>query len=323
MTRAVRIIRQADVRAALDMTSCIDACEGAFVAYSSGTAELPSVIHLDVPEADGEIHVKAGHLHGARYYAVKVASGFYASEPSAIDGLVIVFDATDGGPVAFLLDGGYLTDLRTGAAGGVAARHLAPERVEVVAVIGTGAQVRQQIDALDRERPGFEEVRVWGRSSAKADACVADLQASLGPGCTIMATSAIGEAVEGADVVITCTAARQPLVYADMLAPGAHVTAVGSDGVGKQELDPDILRRADLLVVDSREQCRSLGELQHALDQVDRAVELGSICAGATPGRSSQASLTVCDLTGLGAQDVAAANVVMSNIGERGDIVNT
>ena len=87
------------------------------------------MIHLDVPEAEGEIHVKAGHLHGAPAYAVKVASGFYAQDPPAIDGLVLVFDATTGAPVAFLLDGGCITDMRTGAAGGVAARWLAPERV--------------------------------------------------------------------------------------------------------------------------------------------------------------------------------------------------
>ena len=93
-----------------------------------------------MPESEGEIHVKAGHLHGAPFYAVKAASGFYGLEPPAIDGLVMAFDARDGSPAAFLLDGGYLTDLRTGAAGGVAARHLAPERVDRVAVIGTGVQ---------------------------------------------------------------------------------------------------------------------------------------------------------------------------------------
>ena len=127
------------------MRGCIEACEKAFIAYSSGSAELPAVIHLDVPESKGEIHVKAGHLHGALYYAVKAASGFYGVEPPVIDGLVMVFDARDGSPAAFLVDGGYLTDLRTGAAGGVAARHLAPEHVERVAVIGTGAQARCQI----------------------------------------------------------------------------------------------------------------------------------------------------------------------------------
>ncbi|HEY6567868.1 MAG TPA: ornithine cyclodeaminase family protein [Actinomycetota bacterium] len=321
MNRSVRILREGDVRAALDMASCIDACERAFASYSTGAAELPSVIHLDVPESQGEIHVKAGHLHGEPYYAVKVASGFYAAEPPAIDGLVMVFDAKDGAPAAFLLDGGYITDLRTGAAGGVAARHLAPERVDVVAVIGTGGQARQQIDALALVRPGFTQVRVWGRDEEHTRSCAGDLQGRLGESCVVSPRDTVADAVEDADVVITCTASREPLVSAAMLSPGAHVTALGSDGIGKHELDPEILRRADVLVVDSRSQCLTLGELQHAPAQADRAVELGSICAGVHEGRTSAQQLTVCDLTGLGVQDVAAANVVMARAGDRGDTV--
>ena len=317
----VRILRADDVRAAIGMRACIDACERAFAAYSAGAAELPGVIHLDVPEARGEIHVKAGHLHGSPYYAVKAASGFYGLEPPAIDGLVTVFDAHDGSPAAFLLDGGYLTDLRTGAAGGVAARHLAPERVERVAVIGTGAQARYQVEALAEVRPGFSAVRVWGRNPTHAQQAVEDLQTLLGDDCAVKYLGSPREAVEGADVVITCTAAREPLVEAAWLASGAHVTAVGSDGPGKQELDPQILRDADVLAVDSVEQCSVLGELQHAGDQAGRAAELGAICDGAVAGRTEVGQLTVCDLTGVGVQDVAAANEVMRAVGERGETI--
>lgn len=303
------------------MRACIEACERAFVAYSTGSAELPAVIHLDVAESKGEIHVKAGHLHGAPYYAVKAASGFYGVEPAAIDGLVVVFDARDGSPAAFLLDGGYLTDLRTGAAGGVAARHLAPERVERVAVIGTGGQARYQLDALAEVRPGFTHVRVWGRNAERAARTADDLQARVDADCSVTSVPSVQEAVEGAEVVITCTAALEPLVEAAWLAPGAHVTAVGSDGLGKQELAPEVLRRSDVLVVDSREQCSRLGELQHALEQAERAVELGTICAGEAPGRTGEGQLTVCDLTGVGVQDVAAANAVMVAVGERGEVI--
>jgi ornithine cyclodeaminase len=321
MREPVRILREAEVRSALDMASCIDACEAAFLAYSGGRAELPAVIHLDVPEAEGEIHVKAGHLHGSPYYAVKVASGFYRQVPAAIDGLVLAFDARDGSPAAFLLDNGFVTDQRTGAAGGVAARWLAPSHVGTVAVIGTGIQARKQMEALREVRPDVREVRVWGRVPDRAAACVADLQAMLGDGCAVRAASEIAEAVAGAGVVITCTASRAPLVERAWLAPGAHVTALGSDGVGKQELDPQILRDADVLAVDSREQCARLGELQHAPDQIERAVELGSVIAGEVAGRAGPDQLTVCDLTGLGAQDVAAANVVMARAGGSGDTI--
>ena len=301
----VRILRADDVRAALPMQACIEAVQDAFVAYSAGRAELPSVIHLDVPEAKGEIHVKAGHIHGAPAYAVKVASGFYAEDPAAIDGLVLVFDATTGAPVAFLLDGGVLTDTRTGAAGGVAARWLAPARVDVVAVIGTGIQARRQVEALRCVRPELGEIRVWGRDMERAMRAAHDIGA--------MVAESVQEAVAGANVVLTCTASREPLVDAAWVEPGAHITAVGSDGDGKQELDPELLRRADIVAVDSSDQCRRLGELQHALDQADRAIELGRICAEEVPGRTDEAQLTICDLTGVGVQDVAAANAVLAN----------
>lgn len=310
MSPTVRILDREDVIATLDMAAYVDAVEAAFVAYSSGRAELPGVIHLDVPEARGEIHVKAGHLHGSPAYAVKVASGFYGTDQAVIDGLVMVFDAASGAPLAFLLDGGYLTDLRTGAAGGVAARHLAPEIVASVAVIGTGIQSRKQVEALKVVRPGELEIRVWGRNAEHTEATAADVGG--------VAVATIEEAVVGADVVITCTASREPLVMADWLKPGALITAVGSDGEGKQELDPEIMKRADLIVVDSLDQCSRLGELQHAPDQGERAVELGLICAGSSPGRTSEEQTIVCDLTGVGVQDVAAANAALANAGDAG-----
>src|SRR5512132_3109360 len=144
----VLLLREPEVRAALDVPSLIEAMGRAFDAYSSGRAELPNVIHLEVPEAGGEIHVKAGHLHGAARYAVKVSSGFSATDPPSIDGLVMVFDASTGALAAVLLDGGYVTDARTGAAGGLAASFLAPERIGTVGVLGTGLQARDQLEAL-------------------------------------------------------------------------------------------------------------------------------------------------------------------------------
>ena len=328
MGREVLVLREAEVRSAIDMPTCMDAVERAFAAYSTGAAELPGVIHLDVPEGGGEVHVKAGHLHGEPFYAAKFASGF--SDPSlgtpAVDGMVVVFDARNGAPAALLLDNGYLTDLRTGAAGGVAARWLAPQRVEVVAVIGTGGQVRHQLEALAVARPGYSEVRIWGRNAERASASVEMLRARPGvtEGASFETAETVRAAVDEADVVITCTASRDPLVRAAWLAPGAHVTALGSDGVGKQELDPDVLGRADVVAVDGRDQCARLGELQHALaagvivDPRTDVVELGEIVSGRAGGRTGEGQRTVCDLTGVGVQDVAAAIVVMDAAAREG-----
>jgi ornithine cyclodeaminase/alanine dehydrogenase-like protein (mu-crystallin family) len=329
MPGQVRVLREADVRAALDMRSCIDAVETAFTAYSAGGAELPDVIHLDIPESDGEIHIKAGHLQGARHYALKVASGFPGNDARGLpasDGMVVVFDAETGVPAAILLDHGFITDLRTGAAGGVAARYLAPEDVGAVGVVGTGAQARYQLEALACER-SFRDVRIWGRNADHAGATCEDIAAKpwLPEGCTVTVSDSVPAAVQDADVVITATASRQPLVDADWLAFGAHVTAVGADAPDKQELGASVLGRADLVVADSRAQCARLGEIHHGLDagslEEVEVVELGEITGGRRPGRTSVEDRTVCDLTGVGVQDVAAAALVLQRAGDAGELL--
>ena len=320
----VLVLREDDVRACLDMASCIDVVAAAFASYSGGDAELPGVIHLDIPEHHGEIHVKGGYIHGGDHYAVKFASGFPGNAGLGLtpnDGLVVAFDSATGAPAAFLLDHGYITDQRTGAAGGVAAQHLAREDSAVVTVLGTGLQARYQLDALAVTRP-FAEVRVWGRDLQHALACVEDLRVRSGlpDGATYSMARSVEEAVLGTDIIITCTASREPLVMDEWLTPGVHVTALGSDGPGKQELQPQILANADIVAVDSRPQCEERGELQHALDLVDAAavLELGRIVSGAAQGRTSPSQITVADLTGVGVQDVAAASLVVARAVERG-----
>jgi ornithine cyclodeaminase/alanine dehydrogenase-like protein (mu-crystallin family) len=328
-TGEVRILRRDDVAAALDMGACIDAMEGAFAAYAAGRAELPAVIQLDVPERGGEIHVKAGYLHGGGAYAVKIVSGFPGNTVRGLpanDGMVLVFDAETGAPAALLLDGGLITDVRTGAAGGVAARHLAPPGPGTVAMIGSGGQARFQIDALSRVL-SFDRVRVWGRDPDHARAAAEGIAAlpSLPRGCDVTAVASVREAVKDAGVVVTATASREPLLRAEWLAPGAHVTALGSDQADKQELDPGVLSAADLVVADSVAQCLRIGELHHAVEagavDPETVVELGSITGGAAPGRSRDDQRTVCDLTGVGVQDVAAAALVLEAAGDAGERV--
>ena len=329
MQREVLILREPEIRALLDPRSCISAMEQAFAAYSTGRAQLPAVIHLDVPENEvpgttapqnrGEIHVKAGYLNGGPYYAVKIVSGF-PNNPQlglpANDGMIVVFDARTGAPAAFLLDNGFITDFRTGAAGAVAAKYLARAKISSVAVIGTGAQARYQVEMLAFERT-FSEVRIWGRDPHKAKACADDLTKRRSvAACNFAITESAREAVEGADVVVTVTASCEPLVQPAWLKPGVTVIAVGSDGPDKQELDVDVLVRADKIVADSIPQCLRLGEIHHAIERGAIAkekvcAELGEITAGLKPGRTSETEIIICDLTGVGVQDVAAASLVL------------
>jgi ornithine cyclodeaminase len=318
MSRDVLILREADIRTLLDPAACLDAVERAFTAYSTGQAQLPSVIALDVAENRGEIHMKAGHLRGGPYYAIKIISGFWDNPQlglSPYNGMVVVFAAKTGAPAGFLLDNGFITDLRTGAAGAVAAKHLARKDVRTVAVIGCGGQARRQVEMLALVRK-FREVRVWGRDTAKAQACVDDLTKLPGiPACHFAVPESVQQAMENADIVITVTPARKPLIRVEWLQPGVTMIAVGSDGPDKQELDTGVLARANRIVADSLPQCLRLGEIHHAVEAgviaKEKVVELGEITAGLKPGRISENEIIVCDLTGVGVQDVAAATVVM------------
>jgi ornithine cyclodeaminase len=311
------ILRQDEIRSLLDPASCIAAVERAFVDYAGRRAELPGVIHLDIPEVEGEVHVKAGYLHGGECWAVKIASGFPHNSARGLpanSGVVLAFDARTGEPAAIMLDGGYITDLRTAAAGAIAVKHLGRARIDSVAIIGTGAQARLQLRLLIRVRR-FGEVRIWGRRPEAAERCLVELRGSeaLADARAEVAPT-VEAAVRGADLVYTVTASRSPLVRADWLDAGSLVVAVGSDGADKQELEPSVLAAADRIVVDSLPQCRRIGELHHALAaglDDSKVVELGQVIAGAAPGRTSDADRIVCDLTGVGVQDVAAAGVVL------------
>jgi ectoine utilization protein EutC len=318
MSRDVLILREADIRALLDPAACLDAVENAFNAYSTGQAQLPSVIALDVAENHGEIHMKAGHIRNGPYYAIKIISGFWDNPQlglPALNGMVVVFDAKTGAPAGFLLDNGFITDLRTGAAGAVAAKHLARKKVGTVAIIGNGGQARRQLEMLSLVRK-FSEVRVWGRDPARAEDCVDDLAKLSGvPSCHFAVSESVQQAVEGAELVITVTPSREPLVKAEWLRAGVTIIAVGSDGPDKQELDVGVLARADKIVADSLPQCLRLGEIHHAVEAgaiaKEKVTELGEITSGIKPGRVSDDEIIVCDLTGVGVQDVAAATVVM------------
>jgi ornithine cyclodeaminase len=228
--------------------------------------------------------------------------------------MMVLLNSTTGFCEAVLLDNSYLTDLRTGLAGAVAAKYLAPETIRTVGVLGTGAQARYQVKCLRLLRR-FQRVLVWGRSSqnlqAYADAMREDLKID------VVTSDSAETVVRDSELLITATASDRPLVKSEWLHAGQHITAVGADFPKKQELEPDVLRRADRLVCDRLSQSMLLGELQHlvkngALPGGMEVIELGQLTTGAKPGRLSADEITVCDLTGTGVQDTAIANLAFS-----------
>jgi ectoine utilization protein EutC len=319
----MRVLSETEIRSVVSIQDAVVAVESAFAGLSQGQAKLPAMIHFDFPDSNGDAHVKAAYLRGAPHYVVKVASGFYNNPSVGLPvgaGLMMAFDAHTGSPHALLLDNGFLTDLRTGGAAGVSAKYLANERLTKVALVGAGAVARYSLRAIAEVRR-IRSCAVWSRTRKHAEEFARQMHNELG--LEIDAVEETEIAVRNADMVVTATPSRAPLVRADWLSPGAHVTALGSDGPDKQELDADVLARADAVVADRLEQCMQAGEIHHAIAEgvlsLDDIVgELGDVIIGKVKARLSPEDITVCDLTGVGVQDAAVAALAISGAQARG-----
>ncbi|MBM6580420.1 hypothetical protein ILT44_09540 [Microvirga sp. BT689] len=288
--------------------------EEAFAAFSRGEAVVPPPGELLFESPPGEVHIKYGYLKGGDTYVVKIASGFWHNPErglSSSDGLLLVFRKETGELAAVLNDRGHLTDLRTAAAGAVAAKYLAPERIDAIGVLGTGIQAELQVRLLQSVRP-CRRIVIWGRNPERASAYS---QRMRDEGFIIEAVHSPAEVASRCRLIITATASQNPLLQWSDLHPGTHITAIGADSADKQELDPAIITRADLVVTDSRIQGRSRGELWHAYGGDDTAMgriaEIGEIVQGTAKGRTAAGQVTVSTFSGLAIQDIAIASAVL------------
>jgi len=296
--------------------SAIDCVEQAFAALATKPVAMPPILRLDIPEFRGEVDVKTAYVPGFEGFAIKVSPGFFDNPKlglPSLNGLMILLSAKTGLVEALLLDNGYLTDVRTAAAGGVAARHLAREDARSATILGAGMQARLQLEALTLVRP-IDAARIWARDHEKARKLAADF--SRDHGVAVEAVADAQAAVEGADIVVTTTPADKPILLASWLKPGQHLTAMGSDAEHKNEIDPAVFARATY-VADRLTQTRILGELHHAIEAgtatPDQSfAELGSVIAGTAAGRRHADDITFADLTGTGVQDTAIANLALA-----------
>ena len=309
----ILILSEADLRRAVPLDlEAVRVVEDGFRALSEGGVVMPPILSMAIEEANGEVDVKTAYVPGLQSFAIKVSPGFFDNPKLGLpstSGLMILFSARTGRVEVLLLDNGYLTDVRTAAAGAVAACHLAREDAETVAILGAGMQARLQLRALALVRP-LTSATLWGRDHERSKAAAAETAEALG--FPVGATVDPAEAVARADIVVTTTPATEPILQAEWLRPGQHVTAMGSDQPGKGELAPACLARADLYVPDRLSQTRTQGELRAAIaagivPEGKAFPELGDIVAGQAPGRTSPEQITIADLTGTGVQDTAIA----------------
>ena len=324
------VLKLDEIKQLIDVPTLIQAIEDGFVLYSEDKVVVPPVGFLNFKEPPGDVHIKYGYVKGDDVYVLKVASGFYDNEKLGVpfaDGVILVFSQQTGHLKMVLHDQCWLTDMRTAAAGAVAARHLAPKNVSCIGIVGTGAQARMQLELL-KDIVDCQQCLVWGRDAGKVEKMIGDLQANATIqdwGLELKAATDINELASTCNLIVTTTSAREPLIRADQVQPGTHITAMGSDDHGKQELEAELLAKADRVVADSISQCVDHGECFHAVEnkmlEESSILELGNVIKNPELGRSSEDQITVVDLTGVAIQDIQIAKMVNQsmNSGDNSD----
>jgi ornithine cyclodeaminase len=303
----VKIYNLDQIKEVLKDWDPIQAIEAGFVAYSQGKTVIPPIGELLFKDPPGEMHIKYGCIIGTEYYVIKVASGFYENYKLNLpnyDGLMLVFSQKTGLLLSILLDECHLTNIRTAAAGAVAAKYLAPKNITKIGIFGAGMQGRMQLEYLRHVTP-CKEVYAWGINSQEIEAYKQDMEAK---GYSVHPTLDTEEVAANCNLIVTATPAKKPLLREDQVRPGTHITAMGSDTPEKNELAPEILRKADIVVADSLSQCQSRGEISKALEagaiNMEKVVELGTLISNPELHRSSDEQITIADLTGVAIQDI-------------------
>ena len=309
----VQIIPLEVIERVLKRIDVVGLMEEGFVAYSEGRAMVPPVGELIFEDPPGETHIKYGYIRGGDHYVIKIASGFYGNSELGLpsgSGLMLLLSQKTGFLEAVLLDEGRLTDVRTAAAGAVAAKHLAPTEVRRIGILGGGVQARLQLELM-LPFISCRQVLVWMRDPAEAEPY---LQYFSDSDAEIEIAGSAEEVADGCNLIVTATPSKTPLLSAASIQAGTHITAIGSDTVDKIELAPEILANADLVVVDSLSQSEARGEVFRAVDagalSRETVVELGAVVAGHATGRVDDSQVTVCDLTGVAVQDLMIAQGV-------------
>ncbi len=311
------LLNEEFIHRTLTMETVINLVEQAFCAAASGDAVVFPAIVDHVGAAGAHFGLKSGYLRlrSADVEVLGLKAGGYWTNNQKRYGLpnhratLLLIDPNCGEPLA-LMPANTITRLRTAAAGAVAARHLARKDAVAVSVIGTGEQAHAQLEAL-RLTHDIRNVFVWGKRPEAAES-YADTWRRQGLEVTTAVSPA--QCVSESDIIITTTPSTLPQVMSAWVRSGTHVNAVGSDGAGKRELDPELIQRAKF-VADLETQSRTIGELQHVAPRKDGKpllyAELGEICNGSKAGRESEDEITIFDSSGVAFQDLVVADYLV------------
>jgi len=297
----MKILSLAEIKNLINLPKAIAMQEEGFKLYSEGKVNVPPVGYLEQNNPPGSYHIKYGAIKDDPLWVVKIIGGPFTMP---LNGMMIAISTQTGEPIALLLDNGYLTQLRTAIAGLICAKYLAPKMVSAIGIIGTGEQARFQVNAL-KHFTDCRDVYVWGRDIDKSIQYKNNMEVEGFKVRTALTPSEIGQ---NCNLIVTTTASRTPLLMMDHIKPGTHVTAIGTDAPGKQELQAEIFKKAAVVVVDSKSQCIDHGEVYEAYKNAfitdEKLFELGEIIANPTLGRTADDQITISDLTGIAIQDI-------------------
>jgi len=319
------LLTEKDVKQLLSMDEVMQVVESAFRERGLGHAQMPAKVYLFYNKYNGDLRAMPSYLEELDVSAVKIVNSHPENRAKyglpTVMATIILVDPKNGVPLA-IMGGTWATDMRTGAAGGIAAKYLAKKDSRVVGLVGAGAQARTQLMGLALLYKKLEEVRVWSRTKKTREAYVAEMKKTYGDIAKIVSVKTAKEAVEGADIVVTTTPSRKPIVSNEWVKPGMHFNCIGADAPGKEELNPAILKRAKI-IVDDWEQASHSGEINVPLAKgiiTRRNVwgEIGEVVAGLKPGRTSQDEITVFTSTGLAVQDAVTAELAYKKALARG-----
>ncbi|MEB6334689.1 ornithine cyclodeaminase family protein [Serratia rhizosphaerae] len=313
----MRILDRQQILAAFDADAVTALLKQGFIAYSQRRVQQPPVQHFLFEQATGDGCIKSAWLEGDELFVVKVSTGFYRNAERGLpsnQGLMMAFSALTGEPQALLLDEGWLTALRTALAGRIAAELCAPPDIQAIGILGTGLQARLQLQYL-KPVTGCRDLWVWGRNQQALEAYRHDAEAE---GFRVRTTQDAAELAAHCRLIVTTTPSREPILQAADIRPGTHITAVGADADGKQELATALTAKANILLVDALTQCAEYGEIAAAYRQnmliSTPIVEFGTALAQGGKVRSGREQITVADLTGLAIQDLQIAKGVLAAV---------
>lgn len=308
----VLVLTDREIRPILTMKETIEAVEQAFREKGIGKVRMPPKQYVFFQKHNGDFRVMPAYLEKSDVAGVKTVN-VHPNNPTkyglpTVMATITLLDPKNGAPVC-VMDGTWITAMRTGGAGGVAAKYLARKDSRLVGVVGAGVQARTQLIALKEVLPDIDEVRVVDKIRERSESYANEMRETLG--LNVQPVDSVEEAVTGADVVVTVTPTYEPVVMSDWIKKGAHINAIGADAPGKEELDPAILKRAKI-VVDDWEQAIHSGEVNVPLSRgaIKRRhiyADIGEVVTGKKAGRLSNDEITVFDSTGLAVQDVVTA----------------